>query len=376
MSGLLTLNAGSSSIKFALFDADGATRRAEGQVERVGTPEARLLSGGEVRLLGAVDHAGALDAILAALPAGRITAVGHRIVHGGVRHAGPAVIDAGLQAELQALIPLAPLHQPHNLAAVDAAAARFPDAVQVACFDTAFHRSQPFVSDTFALPRRFYAEGIRRYGFHGLSYDHISGRLARDHPALHAGRVVVAHLGNGASLCAMRGGHSLGSTMGLTALDGLPMGTRSGQIDPGVLLYLLGQGWDAEGLTHLLYHDSGLRGLSGISGDMRDLLNSTAPEAAEAIDYFVYRIRREIGAMAAVLGGIDALVFSGGIGENAAPVREGVIDGMGWLGLSIDRKANAQNATEIGIGRIRILVIPTDEEAVIAAQTARLAGTA
>jgi acetate kinase len=284
------------------------------------------------------------------------------------------VIDAPLREELQALIPLAPLHQPHNLAAVDAATARFPKAVQVACFDTAFHRGHPFVNDTFALPRRFYAEGVRRYGFHGLSYDYISGCLARDHPALHAGRVVVAHLGNGASMCAIRGGRSIGSTMGFTALDGLPMGTRSGQIDPGVLLYLLDQGWDAAGLTRLLYHESGLRGLSGISGDMRDLLNSTAPEAAEAIDYYVFRIRRELGAMAAVLGGLDALVFCGGIGENAAPIREAVLEGMDWLGLSVDRKANGRNATDIGGGRVRVLVIPTDEEAVIAAQTARLAG--
>jgi acetate kinase len=374
MSALLTLNAGSSSIKFALFDAGGARRVADGQVERVGTPEARLLTGGEVRLLGAVDHAGALDAILASLPDGDIAAVGHRIVHGGVRHAGPAVLDAALREELQALVPLAPLHQPHNLAAVDAATARFPEAVQVACFDTAFHRGHPFVNDTFALPRRFYAEGVRRYGFHGLSYDYIAGRLARDHPALHAGRVVVAHLGNGASMCAIRGGRSIGSTMGFTALDGLPMGTRSGQIDPGVLLYLLDQGWDAAGLTRLLYHESGLKGLSGISGDMRDLLASTAPEAAEAIDYYVFRIRRELGAMAAVLGGIDGLVFCGGIGENAAPIRERVIDGMDWLGLAVDRRANGRNATDIGSGRVRVLVIPTDEEAVIAAQTARLAG--
>jgi acetate kinase len=374
MSGLLTLNAGSSSIRFALFDGTGTRRVAGGQVERVGTGGARLLTGGEVRPLGAVDHAGALDAILAALPEGEIVAVGHRIVHGGVRHAGPAVIDAPLREELQALIPLAPLHQPHNLAAVDAATARFPKAVQVACFDTAFHRGHPFVNDTFALPRRFYAEGVRRYGFHGLSYDYISGCLARDHPALHAGRVVVAHLGNGASMCAIRGGRSIGSTMGFTALDGLPMGTRSGQIDPGVLLYLLDQGWDAAGLTRLLYHESGLRGLSGISGDMRDLLNSTAPEAAEAIDYYVFRIRRELGAMAAVLGGLDALVFCGGIGENAAPIREAVLEGMDWLGLSVDRKANGRNATDIGGGRVRVLVIPTDEEAVIAAQTARLAG--
>jgi acetate kinase len=375
MSAILTLNAGSSSIKFALYDAQGTTRRAEGGVERIGMGEARLHGPGGARALGRVDHAGALEAILDVLPDSDIVAVGHRIVHGGVRHRGPARVDPALRAELEALVPLAPLHQPHNLAAVDAATARFPDAVQVACFDTAFHRGHPFVNDTFALPRRFYDEGVRRYGFHGLSYDYISGRLAADHPALHAGRVVVAHLGNGASMCAIRGGRSIGSTMGFTALDGLPMGTRSGQIDPGVLLYLLGQGYDAEGLTRLLYHESGLKGLSGISGDMRDLLASSAAEAAEAIDYYVFRIRRELGAMAAVLGGLDGVVFCGGVGENAAPIRERVIEGMDWLGLAIDRKANARGASEIGAGQVRVLVIPTDEESVIAAQTARLAGT-
>jgi acetate kinase len=375
MSAILTLNAGSSSIRFALYDAQGATRRTEGQVERIGMGEARLHGPGGARALGQVDHAGALDAILGALPDSDIVAVGHRIVHGGVRHRGPARVDPALRVELEALVPLAPLHQPHNLAAVDAAQARFPEAVQVACFDTAFHRGHPFVNDTFALPRRFYDDGVRRYGFHGLSYDYVAGRLAADHPALHAGRVVVAHLGNGASMCAIRGGRSIGSTMGFTALDGLPMGTRSGQIDPGVLLYLLGQGYDAEGLTRLLYHESGLKGLSGISGDMRDLLASSAAEAAEAIDYYVFRIRRELGAMAAVLGGLDGVVFCGGVGENAAPIRERVIEGMDWLGLAIDRKANARGASEIGAGQVRVLVIRTDEEAVIAAQTARLAGT-
>ncbi|MGI1663519.1 acetate/propionate family kinase [Palleronia sp. KMU-117] len=376
MSAILTLNAGSSSIRFALYDAEGASRRTGGQVERIGMGEARLRGPDGVRTLGQVDHAQALDAILDALPDSDIVAVGHRIVHGGVRHRGPAQVDPALRDELEALVPLAPLHQPHNLAALDAAQARFPKAAQVACFDTAFHRGHPFVNDTFALPRRFYDAGIRRYGFHGLSYEFISGRLAAKHPALHAGRVVVAHLGNGASMCAIQGGRSIGSTMGFTALDGLPMGTRSGQIDPGVLLYLLGQGYDAEGLTQLLYHESGLKGLSGISGDMRDLLASPETGAAEAIDYYVFRIRRELGAMAAVLGGLDALVFCGGVGENAAPIRERVIDGMDWLGLALDRTANARGAAEIGAGRVRVLVIPTDEESVIAAQTARLAGSA
>lgn len=374
MTTILTLNAGSSSIKFAVYEAaETPVQRLKGQVEALG-PEARL----ELRVgdqkdayeIGSADHASGVAAILDAIArhvdGGAIAGVGHRVVHGGTEYDRPVELDDATCAALEAFIPLAPLHQPHNLAAVAAARAAFPGAVQVACFDTAFHRGHPFVNDTFALPRRLYDAGVRRYGFHGLSYDYITSRLAADHPDLHAGRVVIAHLGNGASMCAVKGGQSLGSTMGFSALDGLPMGTRCGQVDPGVLLYLMDQGMGAAEITALLYKESGLLGLSGISHDMRALLASDAPEAAQAIDYYVFRIRRELGAMAAVLGGLDAVVFCGGIGENAAPVRARVLDGMAWLGLELDPAANAANGPEIGAGPVPVLVIPTDEEGVIA----------
>jgi acetate kinase len=238
---------------------------------------------------------------------------------------------------------------------------------QIGCFDTAFHRGHPWVNDTFALPRALYEQGIRRYGFHGLSYDYITGHIAAHYPELRDARVVIAHLGNGASMCATRGGKSIGSTMGFSALDGLAMGTRCGQLDPGVLLYLMGQrGMSVEAVSNMLYRESGLKGLSGISSDMRELEGSDAPEAREAIEYFTFRIRRELGAMTAVLGGIDALVFCGGIGENSAAVRADVMAGMGYLGLEIDAVANQENAVEIGAGAARIMVVKTDEERVIA----------
>jgi len=374
MTLILTLNAGSSSIKFGLYAAGAdPVEEARGQIEALGA-EARLileLQGGEtVTPIGPADHATGLAALLEALAphmAGReIAAVGHRVVHGGPDIDGPRVLSAELLAYLDTLSPLAPLHQPHNLAGVQAALKAFPDAVQAAAFDTAFHRGHPFVNDTFALPRRFYEQGVRRYGFHGLSYDYITGRLAADHPDLAGARVIVAHLGNGASLCAIRGGRSVASTMGFSALDGMPMGTRVGQLDPGVVLYLMGQGMSAEEITTLLYSESGLKGLSGISHDMRTLLASDAPEAAEAIAYYTFRLRREIGALAAALGGLDALVFTGGIGENAAPVRAGALDKLGFLGLSVDPDRNAENAATIHAGPVPILVMPTDEERIIA----------
>jgi acetate kinase len=278
-------------------------------------------------------------------------------------------------AALDPLAPFAPLHQPHNLAGIRAAMAAFPEAVQVACFDTAFHRSHAFVEDTFALPRAYFEKGVRRYGFHGLSYAYIAGELARRAPHLAKGRVVVAHLGNGASMCAIRNGRSVASTMGFSPLDGLPMGTRCGQIDPGVMLYLMEQeGLDAAGIADLLYHRSGLLGLSGLSNDMRTLEASDTPGAREALDYFVHRIRRELGALAAVLEGIDALVFCGGIGENSANVRAGVCAGMGWIGIEIDAQANARNAEVISSDHAptAVLVIPTDEEQVIATATRRV----
>ena len=377
MSLILTLNAGSSSIKFGLYRAASEPQEVlRGQIDGLG-PAARLVIEAEgktdVTGIGPADHATGLASLMEALGphmAGQqIAGVGHRVVHGGPDIDGPRLIDDALVARLAALNPLAPLHQPHNLAAVAAARAAFPGAVQVACFDTAFHRGHPWVNDTFALPRRFYDQGVRRYGFHGLSYDYITGKLRADHPDLAPGRVIIAHLGNGASLCATQGGRSIGSTMGFSALDGMPMGTRSGQLDPGVLLYFLGQGMTAQEITTLLYKDSGLKGLSGLSHDMRTLLASNAPEAAQAIDYYVFRLGREIGAMAAVLGGVDALVFTGGIGEHAAPIRARAMDRLAFLGLTVDADANAVNAPRIDSGPVPILVIPTDEERVIARAT-------
>ena len=364
MSRVVTLNAGSSSLKFAVHEGPPRRRVLAGDVERIGS-QARLRVGDEAREIGRVDHAGAVA--IALEEARRADAVGHRIVHGGPGRDRPAVIDGAVMAELEAVVPLAPLHQPHNLAAVRAAREAFPDGLQVACFDTAFYRTQSRVAQTYALPRRFYdEEGIRRYGFHGLSYEAIARRLAADHPALHAGRVVVAHLGNGASVCAMRGGASVATSMGFTALDGLVMGTRCGQIDPGVLIHLMRRGMDADAIETLLCRESGLEGLSDGLSDMRALLASDAPEAAEAVAVFLLRLRREIGAMAAVLGGLDGLVFTAGIGENSPEIRAGAVEGLGFLGLEIDPDANAARAEAISRGAAPILRIETDEEGVIA----------
>ncbi len=376
MSGIVTLNAGSSSIKFGVYLAAEEPQLLQvGQVENLGQNAQLLVKGQDPLALGAADHAGAVQAILAAVEPvldGRpVAGVGHRVVHGGMSYGAPQELTGEVIAALEQLIPLAPLHQPHNLAAVAAARAAFPQAVQLGCFDTAFHRGHPFVNDTFGLPRRFYEAGVRRYGFHGLSYDYITSCLRRDHPALAAGRVVIAHLGNGASMCAVRDGQSIGSTMGFSALDGLPMGTRSGQLDPGVMLYLLDQGMSVGDLTTLLYKESGLKGMSGISHDMRTLLASDDPHAAQALDYYVFRIRRELGAMAAVLGGLDGLVFTGGVGENAAEIRARVIEGLDFLGLNLDPAANETGGPKVGSGAAEILVIPTDEERVIARAVAR-----
>ena len=370
---IVTLNTGSSSVKFSVYaNAAEPVLRLEGQVENLG-PQARLILNSkppQTTNLGAVDHEGALTEILKAVAAelgqGQVAGVGHRIVHGGTEFVAPCVLDEDVLGRLSALNDLAPLHQPFNLAMVDTAQSIFPDAVQVGCFDTAFHHGHPWVNDTFALPRQFYDEGVRRYGFHGLSYEYITGTLKKQYPDLYKSRVVVAHLGNGASMCAIRGGRSIGSTMGFSALDGLPMGTRCGQVDPGVILYLIRKGFSEPEITHILYKESGLKGLSGITHDMRTLLASEVPEAAMAIDYYVFRIRRELGAMAAVLGGLDALVFCGGVGEHASEIRARVVDGMSFLGLSLDVGANAENARDIGAGPVEILVIPTDEELVLA----------
>lgn len=373
---LLTLNAGSSSIKFAVYEkAADPVVLVTGQVEHIGAA-ARLIersADGDARKieLGETDHAGALQEIMnhtvASIGDGAIAAVGHRVAHGGAEFTKPTRIDEDVIAKLKTLEPLAPLHQPHNLAAVEASHRIFPGALQVACFDTAFHRGHPWVNDTFAIPRAYYEKGVRRYGFHGLSYDYVTDKLKTIAPEIAAGRVIIAHLGNGASMCAVKDGDSVASTMGFSALDGLPMGTRCGQLDPGVLLYLLDhEAMSPAEITALLYKESGLKGLSGLTNDMRELEASSDPAAKQAIDYFVFRIRREVGAMAAVLGGIDALVFCGGIGENSATIRASICVDMEWLGVSLDEAANVKNALRINAGAVPIFVVPTDEERVIA----------
>lgn len=380
MGAVLTLNAGSSSLKFALYDAEGDQPIAEGIVDRIGANQAEIklkdAVGADLPVVNIplVDHAQAIRAVLdslnAAFPGKKLGAIGHRVVHGGTEFDRPTVVDDAVLAKLEALAPFAPLHQPHNLAGIRAAMAAYPGVPQIACFDTAFHRSHPWVNDTFALPREYYDRGVRRYGFHGISYDYITSELQARAPLIAAGRVVVAHLGNGASMCAIQHGRSVASTMGFSALDGLPMGTRSGQVDPGVLLYLMDQeGMDAEAISDMLYRRSGLLGLSGgLSNDMRTLEASDAPEAAEAIDYFVFRIQRELGAMAASMGGIDALVFCGGIGENSRLIRARVCERTEWMGIEIDHARNAENATIISsdLSRAKVMVIPTDEGLVIA----------
>lgn len=379
---ILTLNAGSSSIKFALYDAvPEPVERARGQIEGIGG-DARIeaQAGGNrlaARDLPAVhDHDAALGRILGLIgeqfAGARIAAVGHRIVHGGPDHAAPIRLDAGLCADLARLIPFAPLHQPHNLAGVRAAMAAFDDAPQIGCFDTAFHRTIPWVNETFALPAEYFDRGVRRYGFHGLSYQFIVGALTQRDPALAAGRVVVAHLGNGASLCAMRGGRSVATSMGFSPLDGLCMGTRCGQIDPGVLLYMMAQeGLGSEAISDLLYRRSGLLGMSGLSNDMRVLEAADTPEARGAIAYFTARCVQGIAAQAATLGGLDAVVFTGGIGEHAGAVRLAICEGLRWLGLVPDPVRNAAAGGPDGRisasdSPVAALVIPTDEERVIA----------
>ncbi|QFT34262.1 Acetate kinase [Labrenzia sp. THAF82] len=382
---ILVLNSGSSSLKFSLYS--GASEQLKGQISGLGAePHLALVSHASGLTIDrdlqddeGRSHKTALAALLPILErelGGRpVDAVGHRVVHGGVSHTRPLKITDTVLQDLKALEPLAPLHQPHNLAGVEAARAAFPGALQTACFDTAFHRKHPWVNDTFALPRSLYDEGVRRYGFHGLSYEFICSHLKETRPDVFRGRVVVAHLGNGASMCAIRDGQSIGSTMGFTALDGLPMGTRCGQLDPGVVLYLLTtKGMSADAVSDLLYKNSGLKGLSGISQDMRRLSESTDPSAAEAIDYFVFRIRRELGAMAAVLNGLDTLVFTGGIGENAALIRKRVCAEQDWLGMLIDEARNEAREEDISAAtsQIKVLVIPTNEEEMIRRHTETL----
>jgi acetate kinase len=388
---LLTLNVGSSSIKFALFrHAEPVPARPElaGQIDGLGArphlkaqdAAGRVLDDVDLPIDGDGQHRAALAYLVEWLHAHEagwsIAGVGHRVVHGGQDYAQPILLDEAHIARLKDFIPLAPLHQPHNLAGIEAMRAALPGIPQIACFDTSFHRSQPAIAQLFALPRRITAQGVRRYGFHGLSYEYIADVLPQHLDADRAdGRVIVAHLGNGASMCAMVGRKSQATTMGFTALEGLMMGTRSGSLDPGVLLYLIDyHGMDAQALTRLLYEESGLLGVSGISSDMRVLLASDKAEAKEAVDLFCYRIVREIGSLAAAIGGLDALVFTGGIGEHAAPVREQVCRQLGWLGLELDAAANAGGAQRLSTAtsRVAALVIPTNEEWMLARHTARL----
>jgi acetate kinase len=383
---VLVLNAGSSSLKFSVFHIDGV-----GLAPVVAGNLEELLGQARFRALdpagATVDektwpereppgHDGALAFLLGWLRAypgiERLAAVGHRVVHGGVDYAEPVRVTAEVVARLERLVPLAPLHQPHNLRPIRTLTERMPDVPQVACFDTGFHRTQPPLAQAFALPRELSDAGIRRYGFHGLSYEYIASVLpARDARAA-AGRTIVLHLGNGASMCAMAAGKSVATTMGFTAVDGLPMGTRTGSLDPGVLLYLMDERkMDARAIETLIYTRSGLLGVSGLSSDMRELLESDDAHAREAVALFCYRIGRELGSLSAALGGLDAIVFTAGIGERAVPVREAVCRDAAWLGVALDRVANASHGPRISTpeSRVAVWVIATDEELMIARHT-------
>ena len=382
---LLALNAGSSSLKFALYDVDVALNlTAHGEVENLDSKPhfiARDSKGGvlaETRAATA-DFAATLDGLLKFiddhLGDSRLFAVGHRIVHGGAAHIAPEPVTPALLEALKALIPLDPLHLPHNLAPIRALAAARPELTQVACFDTAFHHTMPIEASRFALPRELSAAGVRRYGFHGLSYEFIVEELKFHAPSLARGRVVAAHLGAGASLCALRGGVSIATTMSFSVLDGLVMSTRCGAIDPGVLLYLAREGKSFEEIEELLYRHSGLLGVSGISGDMRVLIASDDPHAREALDLFSYRIAFEVAGLAGALGGLDGLVFTAGIGERAPTIRAQICDRLAWLGVRLDATANAENAARISApgSKIDVRVIATDEEVTIARHTKAVA---
>ncbi len=377
---ILVLNAGSSSLKFGVYEAGAEPAPLlRGQVAGIAR-EARFSAidarGGTETDAAAPtvrDHAGALRAILDWLGPRPFVAAGHRVVHGGTEFVRPTPLTHAVAGRLAALISLAPHHQPHNLAAIEALFERLPDLPQVACFDTAFHADQPPVASRLGLPLELEKEGLRRYGFHGLSYESVVSRLAADRLPR---RLVVAHLGNGASMCAILDGRSIATTMGFSTLDGLAMATRSGSVDPGALLHLLRRGMSASELERLLYDRSGLLGLSGISADMRVLLASDDPRAAAAVEYFCYRVVRETGSLAAALGGLDALAFTGGIGENSAEVRARVCRGLAWLGVELDEARNAAHGPRIGAvgSRVALWVIPSDEELAIARHAAALVG--
>ena len=387
---VLTLNAGSSSLKFAAFHFDNSSKLdplASGEIEGLGTGAAKgriKTVRGETAEIGlarsGADHDAAMAAILDWLRKSgddrSVAAIGHRIVHGGLDLIEPTLIDEQVLAKIRRLILLAPLHQPHNIAGIEAATKAFPSVPQVACFDTAFHRGHPFVDDTFALPRSYYDEGVRRYGFHGISYEYIARELRNVAPSVALKNVIIAHLGNGASMCAVHDGRSIASTMSFTALDGLSMGTRCGQLDPGVVLYLMAEKkMSVDEISDLLWKNSGLKGMSGISQDMRELEASDSPAARDAIAYFVSRIRRELAGLAATVDGVEAVVFTAGIGENSWKVREAVLKGMEWMGIRLDAEANRANAQIISAKHspTTVFIIPTNEELMIAEHAVRTA---
>lgn len=382
MDAILVVNAGSSSLKFQIFEIVGKEleRRIRGQIDGIGArPRLRAATAsGEVLVDRSYEQAAMRDLPAAIAEAGDwlrsldgfvLRAIGHRVVHGGPNYAQPILLDHDILDKLATFQELAPLHQPNNLAPIRLAMEINPLVPQVACFDTAFHRGHVPHTDCYALPMAFYEEGVRRYGFHGLSYEYIADRIGNEAPDIGQGRVVVAHLGSGASMCAMKAGRSVETTMGFTALDGVPMGTRPGQMDPGVVLYLIDQkGMTTGEVTDLLYRASGLKGLSGISGDMRDLLASDDPRAAFAIDHFVHRCALSVGMLAAALEGLDAFVFTGGVGENSAPIRARISERLSWLGVELDDAANNAGKTRISTqtSRVALYVLPTDEELMIA----------
>jgi acetate kinase len=389
----LVLNAGSSSIKFSVYRRPSEARwrlESRGQIEGIGTsPRLTAKDGAGASLVDAAldglvkDGRAALDALAEWLrgryAGSRVLGVGHRVVHGGATHTGPCVVTPEVLAELRALVPLAPLHQPYNLAAIEAVSARLPGVPQVACFDTSFHRGQPAVAELVPLPKAIRDTGVQRYGFHGLSYEYIASVLPEVAPDVADGRVIVAHLGSGASLCALAKRKSVDNTLGFTALDGLCMGTRPGSIDPGVVLHLFQtMGRSAADVEKLLYKQSGLLGISGISNDMRELVDNPDPAARLAVEYFVYQAAKHVGALAAVLGGLDALVFTAGIGEHSAEIRRRICERSAWLGVTLDARANAAHGPRISTAdsRVAVWVIPTNEELMIARHTAALLGLA
>ena len=383
---IAVLNAGSSSIKYSLFLLRGKELELalRGQVEGIYTQPRFVAKDAAGKLLAEknwgegvqLGHEGALDHLVPFvrehLGGDNLAAIGHRVVHGGMDYARPVRMNAHILDALRKFEPLAPLHQPHNLAPIELLMQRQPDMPQVACFDTAFHRSNPEVAQMFALPHALHEEGVRRFGFHGLSYEYVASVLPQVDLRAARGRTIVLHLGNGASMCALADGRSVASTMGFTAVDGLPMGTRCGCIDPGVILYLMDQrGMDLRAIEKMIYSESGLLGVSGISSDMRALLDSDAPGARTAIDLYVYRIRRELGSLAGALGGLDAIVFTAGIGEHAALIRQRVCEDAGWLGVELDPASNAKDGPRISTpaSRVPVWVLPTNEELMIARHT-------